>query len=278
MLNIKQDSNIITPGMYSISNDMYHSSNGISNSGLRKFMQSPLHYWHHYVNPRREVEDKTPCLILGDAIHAYILEPERYHKEYFVHEKVDRRTKEGKTRWDEIQKLANGRTCLTQEDEDMILAIAFSLHTSEAMQLMQGALVEQSIYWEDKNTGVLCKSRPDIINLEKKIIVDIKSTENASKDAFRYAIRKYGYHVQAAMMQEAVLAQTGERIEQFVFVAFEKSAPHAVGVYMLSPESLDEGRWSFMKQLPKIKECLETNTWPSYQTDEICILNNEDML
>jgi hypothetical protein len=93
----------MTPGIYeNLSNEEYHSAPGLSNSALKTFLVSPLHYWHEKRNPAMECaicqaprsahptvtcryfagQAETPALRLGSALHVAVLEPDKFLDRY----------------------------------------------------------------------------------------------------------------------------------------------------------------------------------------------------
>ena len=60
----------------------YYSIRALSNSGMKDLAVSPLRYWHKHVNPVREVEQPTPEMQIGSAVHCAVLEPLEFHKCY----------------------------------------------------------------------------------------------------------------------------------------------------------------------------------------------------
>ena len=122
---------------------------------------------------------------------------------------------------------------------------------------------EKSVYWNDKTTGVLCRCRPDWWR-DDNILVDLKTTEDASTEGFAKSIANYRYDVQAAYYLDGVEAATGKRPKAFVFIAVEKKQPYGVGVYVLDAASLDLGRAQYQHDLAIYAECLANDNWPGY--------------
>lgn len=60
----------------------YRAAPGLSNSAIKDLEVSPLRYWFLHVSPDRPVEEPTPALILGDALHCALLEPARFEAGY----------------------------------------------------------------------------------------------------------------------------------------------------------------------------------------------------
>lgn len=272
MLKIIVSEKTIKPGMYDISIEDYHRGPGISRSGVMKLNRSPAHYWHEYLNPDYEPKPPTPDLVLGNALHTYVLELDQFEKRYFVIPKFNKTTKEGKEHWKKIQSELGQREILSMSQYQTVQAMAESLQKHDwARRLLnnKNVKIEQSLYWTDPDTGVLCKCRPDI--LRNEIICDLKTTKNGSPQSFRNDARNYGYHVQAAMIQEALLQLKQIRIESFPFLVVEKEAPYAVAIYEIEQADLDQGRKLFKDSLLSYQECLANDHWPSYTIQKISL-------
>lgn len=55
---------------------------GLSNSGMKDLIVSPLRYWYNFINPDRLPREETPELRLGSALHCAVLEPADFDKRY----------------------------------------------------------------------------------------------------------------------------------------------------------------------------------------------------
>lgn len=247
-----------------LTNAEYHAHPAVSKSGLDQVRRSPLHFWNRYLNPDRVIEPPTPAMVIGSALHARVLEPHLYDDEYIVApEGIDRRTKEGKLRWADFEAECEGRTILKAEDAAQIEAMAKAVHQHPAARTilrMQG-LSEQSYFWTDSETGENCKCRPDWHSADRRLIADVKTTEDASPRGFARSVIKYRYHVQAAFYREGLSA------EQFVFIAVEKKAPFACAVYATPDKLMTRGLDEAMADLRRIATCRSENVWPAYGDD-----------
>lgn len=241
-----------------MTNAEYHADPAISNSLISKILKSPAHA-KAYLEFGQE---QTAAMAFGSAFHCQVLEPDKFNDEYAVFE-GDKRTKEGKAKFQELTDA--GKTIITQKDYDTIWAMNQSIYSNdEARALLAQGVAEQSVFWTDKATGLECKCRPDW--WDEKTIVDLKSCDDASPAGFARSVVQYGYHRQAAHY----LAGTGA--ERFVFIAVEKSAPYAIGVYVLDDAALDEGWFKVVHALGYWAACKETGFYPAYQ-DEIVTLS-----
>lgn len=264
----------MNPGVHDITIEQYHGGAGVSRSGLQEFKRSPLHYWHKYLNPekpeieRAEITTRRDALQFGNAFHTYLLEREEFYKRYMLINKVSRATKEGKAAYAKALAEANGRELVCSESFEDILHMAKAIERNPtAKSLIDGGFYEKSLFWKDKDTNLLCKVRPDIWH--KNMIVDIKTCSNASYREFQRSVDSYGYHVQAAMIHEALHSIYGSNMMNFIFIAVEKEAPYAVAVYPLKEEAVRKGIEIFKKTLFEMKDCMINNEWPAYQDAEM---------
>jgi hypothetical protein len=257
------------PGIHSITIDQYHGGPGVSRSGIMQFMKSPLHYWHEYLNPEKEPREKPQiittanALEFGNAFHSYVLESSEFDKRYMVFDKQDGRTSAGKA--------ANAQAAFLQGDRELIDSKAFTQITKMARSInsqptakgmIDGARYEQSLFWSDPDTGILCKVRPDIWH--NNFIVDLKTARSAAPGDFQRDLFGFGYHLQAAMISEAIWHLQGVNMMQFTYVVVEKDAPYATAVYKLEENAINHGREQFKKILFELKDCIVSDTWRSY--------------
>src|SRR5690349_7675909 len=83
-------------GVTGLGDDAYHDHPAVGSSHLKSIARSPAHYWSEWLDPSRPPRTDTPAKWLGKAVHAAILEPERFKSDYVVGPRFDRRTKAGK--------------------------------------------------------------------------------------------------------------------------------------------------------------------------------------
>jgi len=253
------------PGVYDISIEDYHSSSAISRSGIMQFKRSPLHYFSSKIYPR----DETQHMVFGNAVHTYILECDQFNDRYFVSPKVNRTTKAGKQQWEEILQEAGSRTILQEDVFNDIQSIAKAFRSEPlAHKLVENAKFEKSIFWQDEESGLMCKARPDI--WQTNMICDLKTASDASLPEFSRSMANYGYHIQAAMIRDGLRAVCNQDIEDFGFIVVEKSYPFAIGVYLLDKDALEIGAQEYKFLLKQLKQYTEqvnekTTRWPGYK-------------
>jgi exodeoxyribonuclease VIII len=244
-----------------LSNADYHADPAVSASHLHQVARSGQHYWARYVDPDRQPVKPTAAMTTGSLVHCAVLEPDELLKRYGAC--PPRNTKAGKEAAAEMQ--ANGVEPVSETDMLLAQRMASAVHHHPmAALLLSGGQPETSIWWDDPETGLRCKCRPDWIN--GSTCVDLKTTTDASPKGFARSVASFRYHVQDAHYLASGL------FDQFIFIAVEKEAPFAVGVYALDADALSEGQRLRDRDLQRIANCRAMAAWPGYG-DELQILS-----
>ena len=248
----------------SIHHDMpfadYLAVDALSNSGIQRFRRSPAHYQAYLSQPHRD----TPALRFGRIIHTATLEPDKC--KLAVAPDVDRRTKDGKATWAAFQADNQDADIVTAEEMAAVAGIQESItaHPAAHALLAHPGHAEASFFWTDPASGVQLKGRADYLRTDG-IIVDLKTTDDASPDNFARSVAKYGYHYQAALYEQGLTA-CGIDVTGFIFVAGEKSPPFAVACYMLDAESVGSAQADLPGVLRRFADCQQSGLWPAYST------------
>jgi hypothetical protein len=174
-------------------NEQYHADPAISASHLKAVMQSPYHYWSRFLDPQRPTVEPTSAMRLGSLAHCAVLEPDELSKRYAI--APDRRSNAGKAAAAEMS--ANGIEAVSEPEMALALSMADAVRQHPyAAALLADGKAEQSFWWDDKATGQRCKCRPDWY--QGTTIVDLKTCQDASPNAFARACATFAYHTQAA--------------------------------------------------------------------------------
>ena len=246
-----------------IPNEVYHADRScVSVSGLKEILRSPAHFQAYLQGANRK---ETSAMFLGTAVHTRLLEPHLYASEYVVAPISDKRLKAYK----EFEIANANKKILTPDQMAVIEGIAQSVsqHTS-ADTLLRAGLVEHSIIWQDEETGIWLKIRPDClcVDFDTGICLDVKKTTDASRQAFKWACDRYLYDLQAAVYLEG-LRQVFKRDFDFVFLPIEEEAPYGCALYGAPDDMLQDGKRLFRKAMRELKQCRDSGLWPSYQPD-----------
>jgi len=245
--------------MLHICNMDYHKdTERISKSGLDLINKSPLHYWEKYLNPMHK-EKTTHALTFGSAVHTAVLEPAEFGKRYSIIPDIDRRTKEGKLRYAEYLETVGDKEMITREDSNNIEHIMTAVNRHPQASLLKSKITEvEKIYTHED-----MKCKPDAIT-SLGIVLDLKTTEDASPKAFGRSATKYRYDVQAAFYTD-ILKANGVDVNGFVFIAVEKTPPYAVACYVIEDADLNIGREKYLENLAVWRQCRDKNEWKGYQ-------------
>lgn len=247
------------PGIYThLSNNEYHASIGVSKSGLDLVRISTAKYQYKVLNRHIE-EDPGPAKVIGTAVHAAILEPELFKNRYiFQPRDMKRNTTAGKLAYANLLNISAGKVILKEDDYEKVVAISENAKKHEWVKkhLIDG-YAERSVFWNDPDTGVLCKCRPDYYTQE--LIIDLKTTDDAGLD-FIKSIELWGYHRQAAFYSDGMKEVQNKK--KFIFVALEKDPPYEIGIYELDEDDFEIGRIEYKSALRKYLKCEEEKFWP----------------
>jgi exodeoxyribonuclease VIII len=249
----------------------YHRHSAVSKSHLDQVAKSPLHYWARYLDPNRVAPEPTPAMAIGSAVHTHVLELDQWDARYVTApEGINRRTNAGKAEWETFETAATGRTVLAKADAELVMRMGHSVfrHPAAAMLLAMPGKAETTHMWIDEATGLQCKCRPDWLTDDGSLIVDLKTTEDASPSGFRKSIANFRYFVQASWYLDGIEQATGKRPEQFIFLCVEKKAPYACAVYAADAEMIEAGAKTAARDLDVLATCRQANAWPGY-SDQI---------
>lgn len=250
----------------------YHALPRASSTGLKYLLQNtPAHYYARFVDPEREQVEPSPAMKLGSAWHKIIFEYDDFASEYVVvPEGIDRRSKEGKALFAEIE--SSGREPLSFNDFSTIAKMRESaLKNSGVSHLLSlDGESEKSFMWIDQRTGLKCKARMDRIvypcaEYPHGAVIDGKSCQSASIEFFGRDVWNMGYCIQAAFYVDAfqIEFQTDEPPE-FVWIAQEKSAPYLPALRRARQDHIEYGREQYRLALGILKECQDTGIYPGY--------------
>lgn len=239
----------------------YRNHPAVSRSELWKLQQSPEKFAYAKNHP----EEPTPALLFGQVFHKLALEPDSFEQEYAVAPKCDRRTKEGKAIWAEFQTDAGDKTIVPMEMFEQAVEMRKSLMSVPfAVKLLAGRK-EVPFFWKDDLTGEECKCRVDCLNenFSQPIVVDLKSTTDASTEEFTKAAINYGYDLQSAMYSEGVEANLMQK-PLFVFIAVEKDPPYAVNILQADELLIRRGHGLYRNLLDTYHDCKVSGNWYGY--------------
>ena len=262
----------IPTGFKEISNEDYHAGEGLGSTGIKKMLITPADY--------KTPTTRTPAMAFGSMVHAYVLEPDVFNEQYtMAPPDYNGRTNAGKQFKAETE--AAGKELISAAEFDLIKNIKQALKENEKASRLfweTEGINEIAGYWKDKETGVLCKLKPDrrIDNL--RYIIDLKTCNNAEKIEFNKSVFNFGYYISAAHYLNGMTEITGEPWETFIDIAVEKTPPFKVGVYPLSDTWLYCGREKCKEGIRRYAECMATDNWPKFPDKAVTLTPEKWMM
>lgn len=240
-----------------MSNKEYHASPALGSTGISLLLERPSKFKAQMIDG---IQEDKPCYTFGQAFHTLVLEPDEFDKQFLVTE-LSGRTNAYK----DLVKTNPGKEILKQSDYEQLCSMRDGTMKNKTVRklFMSITEVESSIFWTDNITKVPCKCRPDAIaEYEgKTVVLDLKSTSDASPDGFAKSVANFGYHRQAAWYSQGIRIETEQVVDLFAFVVVEKSPPFDCGVYYLSAKALTVGLKECRKALDTYKQCKESEEW-----------------
>jgi exodeoxyribonuclease VIII len=245
----------------------YYANKALSHSKLSCLAQNPMEFKMRYVDDPPTLPPKeSDAFAMGHAVHCLALEPERMDERFVVTPKIDRRTKEGKLQSMIFERDNEGKIVLTLEEyqDAMACVQALNNHAEFATIMAQPRRVE--VAFEFDLFGHRFKAKPDCIVDSMKLIVDIKTTDDASPHRWQWSAVDYGYHRQAWIYQYALHSEMIEDY-RFIFAVVEKPKPSTRGIpptvalYELDDATIEMGCDDTQKLVQDYETRRETNNW-----------------
>ena len=245
-----------------ISNAEYHGrKTHLSSTNIRTFKKNRKQFEYSLTH---ELVKQTKAMADGTAVHAFFLERDKFDTDFVV-KPADMRlnTKAGKEWALEHQ----SKIIIDSELGNNLYEMEKSFMDSPAKLIYDiKGQTELSYFWDDLGT-IKGKCRPDWLSDDGSIVVDIKTTTDASPRGFQKSISTWGYHLQLGWYLRG-LRKLGLPAEQFIFIAIEKTAPFCVGVYSADQNMINFAMKELDQLMPEIQTAMVSNEFPDY-TPEI---------
>ena len=245
-----------------ITNAEYHGrKTHLSSTNIRTFKKNKKQFEYSLTH---DLVKQTKAMADGTAVHAFFLERDKFDTDFII-KPADMRlnTKAGKE-WALEQK---DKIIVDSELGNNLYEMEKSFMDSPAKLIYDiKGQTELSYFWDDLGT-IKGKCRPDWISDDGSIVVDVKTTTDASPKGFQKSIANWGYHLQLGWYLRG-LRKLGVPAEQFIFIAIEKTAPFCVGVYRADQEMINFAMKELDQLMPEIQTAMVSNEFPDY-TPEI---------
>lgn len=262
-------------GIYTdLSSEYYHrDKNSISRTALMDFKKNPRLYWAKHLNPNRPPAESKPSWEFGTAFHTLILEPHLFWEHYQIAPEPVLLKDVGREVYDRYKhNMSNiersGKTILSTQIWTTLRHMQDSLNANaRTKELIEGAVYESSYFWKDPHSGLMVKSRPDI--LHPNIYIDLKTIDDASPQNYQREMAKYGYHTQAAIVKDGVRILEGRELSACINICVEKQYPHGIGTYIIDEVAIEAGHCEYKQLLLDMKNCISNNDFSDYEPQTI---------
>ena len=256
------------PGLHlDVPAEIYHrdpSWLAMSNSQLKHLLRSPAHLRAYQADRGDPPPSRQKAFDIGTAVHTAVLEPHLLEETVAAKPPGDGRTKRVKDAIAKMRAENPDIILLSEAEVRQVTEIASSVHDHPtAGPFVESSVREVSLLWRDFDSGVLCKGRADGWNEDIGVVVDLKTTRDASYNSFKRDVYRLGYHIQNAFYCLG-FAELGQTDVAYVIVAVEKEPPYATVVYELDPLWLSVAETVIDSLLGLYAACLEKDRWPAY--------------
>ena len=219
----------------------------VSSSALRRFLRTGR-------PPELAViADPTPReASLGDALHALLLEPDRFDESFL---RLDGETRAPELRDDPAA--PSGRTWLSARECTALDGMCRAIRNFARVPLgrwLETGEKELSLYWHDGQGG-RWKGRPDCFDGD--VILELKTSSDPRPAKFAKVRKRFGYDLQAALYLEGVGRLTGTQ-PRFLYVAVETVRPHTVWVIEPTPGELSAATAALADARARFRAALTT--------------------
>ena len=278
----------------------YRKAEGHSQSELKEVLRSPAHWLARY-GPGAEPTFPSTNMIIGTGLHCKVLEPEIFDSSFVDRSSLDKEltVTQLKAALDEqgieYKKTAkkpeleallypegkpvDQRISLARDDFAAVCGMGDALRTHDIAgkwfdpgRANYRKANEVSIYVDpsEESFGLPLKGRLDRLERTSSgwMILDLKTTEDASASAFQRKSYQMGYHIQAAFYCDLVAKVFGCDPSEvdFMFCAIERKRPHGIGLYKAGADMYELGRSQYQKALASLSYCLKEDKFPGYES------------
>lgn len=236
----------------------YRAHPALNFSTAKHLLTSPA----HFKAAQAEKREPTKAMEIGTLIHAIALEGKNLTSMVNIRpEGVNLATKEGKA-WKES--VDPSKPIITGDDVEMIRGMNKSiLENPHAQALLNGCQMRETPVLASLK-GVDCKGLIDAAGTDGTdwVLVDLKTTQDASPREFANAVARHHYDMQAAWYS-ALLGQVHQIENQpdFFWIVVEKEPPYTCIVYS-ALHWITGGNEKMERVLDLYNECSSKNEWP----------------
>lgn len=218
----------------------------LSYSSLKEFGKSPA----HYIEYLRKERKSTPAMLFGSMVHCMILQPDQFDNQFAVMENVDRRTKEGKAKYEEFLIASAGKEVVTQEQHDEVALLCNKVLSMPHIKTLVDNCHTFEQEWRQDINGLPFRGFFDGVSDE--YILEIKTTNDASPKNITNDFFNRQYHMQGGLYNHV----SGKKVK---YLIIETAAPYNVMVADADTSFLEKGMNDVLRLSSDFKSCMDGN-------------------
>lgn len=272
--------------IYDMPETDYRAIDAVSQSVLKNYKTSPAH------GRAAEIGEKKfkRHFNIGHAGHQAALEPMRFRENTAIipDEMPDAKgqmkpTNKNMSSYKAWEAANEGKLILSAEERDHVVEMMMSVHRHPLVGAYLGRGKSEVSGFTEMETSFIDRESGEIITKSIKVkarfdwlhsidglepfILDIKTTQDASKSDFQKSISNFGYHIQAAFYLQ-IARLLGYEATCFKIVAVEKEPPFAVALYTVSEHAIEMGNREYQKLLSIYAMCHHHQEWYGYSEED----------
>jgi len=244
----------------------YHEGEGISASQIKKAIASTSHFFVKEIKS----EKRNPAFDMGNGFELLLTEPQNFLNEVLIFDPKNRPELD-KTMGSKLNKvwkeeiMNSEKIVLDLEQYETLQEMVKSCEKNKTIvETLKDCKLQMSLFWNDPATGLLLKTRPDVIKYrgENSVIVnDIKTTMDASPEGFGKAFANLNYGIQAVTQIDGVESALNVSVDYYTYTVVEKVAPFNAQVYVLGDEEITFYRQIYKSILKRIKRAMDDDKY-----------------
>lgn len=260
----RTDGHLITkPGIYELPHEVYHADptpNGsLSCSGARLLLPPNCPALFRWMQDHPNARS-TRTMDLGAVAHAKLL---GIGPDLIEIKAPDYKSQAAQRARDEAHS-CGGIPVLTRELEQIDEMIkALMEHPKIKKIFTSPGAPEQSIFWQDQQTGITRRCRVDWLP-ERGPLVDYKTARSAHPREFARAVVNFGYDMAAQWYSEGHSAVTGGDLRGFLFIVQERQPPYLPSAVHLDEVAYERGAKLNRRAIELYVQCTRSGVWPGY--------------
>lgn len=261
----------LTVGVHpDISIEDYHADKSwFSSTGLKHAKRS-MKEFKYFLDGKLD-SGRKQCFDFGNAFELALLSPEEY-KSKVVDESVimdelfDSEKPRATKRYKEWVAGQDGKYIISIEDKITIEEMLVSCSSDKTIsRLIENIEYNYSLCWVSDD-GLQLKARPDICKAKKNVVVNLKTTTDASPSSFSKDMVNFDYPFQATHEIEGCL-RSGfmDSVDNYYWLVVEKNRPHNAVLYEFMPEDRQACKFAYDEVMSRVARAVHHNHFGGYE-------------